>query len=359
MHSFGCRTTIISLLVASLPAVVTAADRVTVKGSVLEGSIVNLNAAGVTFEPAGTKGTLTIKSEDIEAIETDAPYHVLHGEEEETVGRILELKEKAVLVGDSPETAQVIQVDEIFGVISHEKYDSSWLARTRAAWRYWNANFDLGYSAEDATTDTQSFSLGLGVTRKKAPTRYFLEGAYRYGTTKPKGEPQTRTKDNARGGLRGEYDVTERIYTFAAGTAEYDGIQRLSIRGVPKGGVGYNFYHVKDDEKERLIQGEVGLAWVYERYFDGDSQDYLAPAFGLRILTDLPYGSTFTWNTDYLPAFDDWTTKYLIRTEATLTAPLYDPLNLKLSVLDIYNNAPAPDTDRNSLTTIVGVSVVF
>jgi hypothetical protein len=216
MRRFSYRTAIASLLVASLPAALTAADRVTVKGRVLEGSIVSLSAAGVAFEPSGTKGALAIKYEDIEAIETDAPYHVLHGEDEETVGRIVELRENAVLVGDSADTAEVIQVDEIVGVISQEKYESSWLARTRAAWRYWNANFDLGYSAEDATTDTQSFSLGLGVSRKKAPTRVFLDGSYRY-----------------------------------------------------------------------------------------------------------------------------------------------DPLNLKLSVLDIYNNAPAPDTDRNSLTTIVGVSIVF
>jgi len=335
-----------------------AADRITVKGQTLEGSIANLSADGITFEPAATKGAVAVKYEDVEAIETDAPYHVLHGDDE-TVGRILEFKEDAIVVGDSPETAEVIKVNEVFGVISHEKYESSWLARTRANWRFWGANLDLGYSGEDATTDTQAVSFGLGVSRKKAPTRFFLDGAYRYGTTKPKGESQIKTKDNARGGLRGEYDLTERIYAFASGDAEYDGIQRLSIRGVPKGGFGYNFYHFKDDTTERLIQGEAGLAWVYERYFGGEDQNYFAPAFGLRILTDLPYGALFTWNTDYLPAFEDWTTKYLIRTEATLSVPVYDPLSLKLSLLDIYNNAPAPDTDRNSLTMIVALSLIF
>jgi hypothetical protein len=332
-----------------------AVAEVTVKGTVMRGEITSMSAKEIEFEPANAKGSVSIQMEDIEEIRTDAPYHVLYGDNEEAVGRIVGYREGAILVGETPESAQPIEVAQVFTVISDETYQKSWVKRLRTDWRYWSANFDLGYSAEDATTDTQSFSTGLGISRKHDPTRFYLNGEYRYGTQKERDKPQTLIKDYAHGGLRGEYDVASKIYTFAAGDATYDGIQRISIRGVPKGGVGYKFYETKTD----LIQGETGLAWVYERYFGGAETNYVAVAFGLRIALALWYDTTFTWNTDYLPAVDNWTTDYLIRTEAALLVPVYGALNLKLGLLDTYNNKPAPNTDRNSLATTVGVSFVF
>ena len=49
----------------------------------------------------------------------------------------------------------------------------------------------------------------------------------------------------------------------------------------------------------------------------------------------------------------------MIRTTADWTMPIIGWLDFKIAVFDTYNNQPAPDTDRNSFTTIAGVSFRF
>ena len=62
---------------------------------------------------------------------------------------------------------------------------------------------------------------------------------------------------------------------------------------------------------------------------------------------------------DYLPAVDNFTTDYLLRNEAALTAPLIDPISAKFAVRDEYNNQPAVGANRNSLFLTLGLSIVW
>jgi hypothetical protein len=70
----------------------------------------------------------------------------------------------------------------------------------------------------------------------------------------------------------------------------------------------------------------------------------------------LPYDSKFDLRSDYLPAIDDWANRYLLRHTASLSVPMFDPISAKLSLVDEYNNKPAPDAARNSLYLTIGLS---
>ena len=62
------------------------------------------------------------------------------------------------------------------------------------------------------------------------------------------------------------YDITPRIYGFASGDATYDGIQKLSIRGVPKIGAGYKLWEEKlDADRRNFLQAEAGGAGLVTR----------------------------------------------------------------------------------------------
>jgi uncharacterized protein DUF481 len=95
------------------------------------------------------------------------------------------------------------------------------------------------------------------------------------------------------------------------------------------------------------------------KYFGGSDKDYFALAFGAMAGYYLPLGAHFDWRLDYLPAVDNFTTDYLLRTEAALTAPLIDPVSAKFIVRDEYNNTPAMDAKRNSLFLTLGLSVIW
>ena len=331
------------------------ADQITVKGTVLQGSVTALTPAGIEFTSDYGKGTIAVKMEDLEAIETDAPYHFYHGDEE-THGRIVGIRDGKLLVGDT--VASAVQVDpaSLHMAYSDAVYNQTGLGMVRRYLSLWRGSFDVGFGLTQATVDTVGVVVGFAADRKKKPTRFTLGAGYRYGTQKEHGESKSTLENEIRGFLRGEYDIFTKWYIFGQGDAEYDEIERLSIRGIPKAGIGYRFW----DTETFLLQFEMGGAYVYEKYFGGDHNDYFAIAFGKLLEWDLPwYGAQFVWRTDYLPAVDDWANDFLVRTDAAFLLPMLDYLKFKFGVIDQYDNTPAGGSEKNSLAVVAGLSLVF
>lgn len=331
------------------------ADEVTVKGTVLQGTVTALSATNVEFKTVYGKGTLTIPFADIQNLTTEASCVVYHGEEATSTGRLLGIEKGKLLVGASRATATPVDVSTILFMRGTE---AAGVGGLRSQWRHWHGDAEAALHVQRSTTDATGFLLGLNATRAKDRTRFTFGASYRYATEKIHDESRTITQDQLKGLARAEYDFTPSIYGYASGDATYDGIQRLSIRGVPKAGIGYVLWQEKlDEERRNFLQADVGGAWVYERYFGGADRDYVAVAFGALAGYYLPYGAHLGWRLDYLPALDNFTTDYLLRNEAGLTIPLIGVLNGKFSLLDEYQGTPAPDTKHNSLFLTAGLSV--
>jgi putative salt-induced outer membrane protein YdiY len=196
----------------------------------------------------------------------------------------------------------------------------------------------LAFAFTDATTDTTSFSTALELRRKKRPTDFFFGAYYFFGSTKESGGSRATTENRLLGRTRIDRDLTDRSFAFGQVSAEYDEIQRLSLRTDPVAGVGYRFV-----AREKLtISSRSGPGYVYQRYFGGDTEDYFTILFGGDLEADLPYGSKFRWRAEYLPAVPDWKDNYLIRTTADWTMSISGWLDFKIAVFDTYNNQPAP-----------------
>jgi hypothetical protein len=341
-------------------AVTAVGDEVTSKGTVLHGKITGISSAGITFEPEYGKGSLAIKWESIDTLKSDGPFQLFYGEEEESDTPLQGYAAGQLLVGADAATATAVDVTTIRSGLPIGTAGLSFTDRMRSSWRYWDGNFDLGFNLQQATTDTTGLLIGFQTVRTKDPTKFTLGASYRYGTQKQQGEARTTIQDQLLGLVREDYSFTPRVYGFASGDATYDAIQHLSIRGVPKAGMGYVIWEQPlDAGKRNFLQAEVGPSWVYEKYFGGSHRDYFAIAFGGLAGYYLPYGAHFDWRVDYLPAVDDFTGTYLLRNEAALTVPVIDPISAKFSLLDEYNNRPAPDVKHNSLFLTFGLSVTW
>jgi hypothetical protein len=359
-HSVAFNGPVAGLAVATALLVGGAAraDQVTSKGTVLRGKITGVSSAGVTIEPEYGKGALAIKWENIEDLKSDGNFQILYGEDQESDVPLQGFTAGKLFVGSGIEGATQIDVATIHSGFPIGPDGPSWRDELRSGWRYWDGNFDVGFNLQQATTDTTGLLLGFKTTRKKDPLRLLFGATYRYATQKQQGEQSTTIQDQWYGIARGEYDIIERLYGFASGEATYDAIQHLSIRGIPKAGLGYTFFEEKLDEDNRnFLAGEVGGAWVYERYFGGDTNDYFAIALSAIAGYHLPYGAHWDGRVDYLPAVDNFTVDYLLRGETSLTMPVIDPVSAKLSVIDEYDNTPAANTNRNSLFIAFGLSV--
>lgn len=360
------------------------ADQITAKGDTLNGKLISMGDGGVVFETAYAKDKLAIKYEDITDLRTEGPVQILHGEDGETIGPIQGMQDGKLQVGSTSVTI----ADVTLGTPTEGQ---RWTDRMRSNFRYWHGSFDLGFGLTRSRIDDTILTLGFSLARKKAPTRFFLDVIGAYGKQESdeinlirddqgrvidieEVTTETRSQDNLLGRVRGEYDLTKQLYAFGAGSAEYDGIQQLSLRTIPKAGLGYRIWETKTD----IFQVEAGAAWVYEKFFGGDDNNFWAVAFGSYLDIGLWYGSRFIWRMDYLPAIDDWLGDYILNNELALLVPLWDPFKLKLAFIDIYDSTPASETidlydpgtdtfstierttaDHNKLIFTIGLSMAF
>ncbi len=328
---------------------------IAVKGQDLEGSVVGFTADGVEFETVYGKGAIVIPWADAERLQSEKEFVILYGEEELAIGRAWGIKEGKLLVGESPEKATEIPVEQIYRSLTREKYETSRLEAMRVRYRYWNANFDLAFAYTEATVETNAFAVGLEFERKKEPTELFLGAYYRYATTQTEGEDRIKNEDRLFGRGRLDYTISERLFSFGALTAERDEIQQIRFRTDPNVGLGYRF--VK--RENLIISGRVGPGYVYQKYFDGQTNDYFTILFGGDLDAKLPYGSKLRIRVEYLPAVDDWTDNYLVRGGLDFTVPIIGWLDFKFTIFDIYNSQPPPGTQRNSFITTAGLSFRF
>jgi putative salt-induced outer membrane protein YdiY len=322
------------------------AAEVTVKGTVLSGKIVDVVKGGVKMQTVYGDGTLTIPFADIEAIESDQRFIVLYGDDESTGGRLLGVEGGALIVGDAREEASPIPYDSIQSAQNEDEAGRS-MAWLRRQLRYWNGNVSFGFDAKQATTDTTTIVSTWLFERRKKPWRFVTSGRYFYDIERQKGQGSNTLDNEIRGDMRAEYDLFDDVFSFGTASGEYDEVEQVSFRGIPKGGLGYRLFNTE----KFLLQADLGAGWVYERYFGGDDNNYWTAVFGAETRYALPFGSTFRASAEYLPAVDDWTTDYLIRSTASISAPLTDKLSLQLAVYDEYDNSPAEDTERNEFKT--------
>ncbi len=339
------------------------------KGDTLHGNIADLTAKGVIFEPSYGKGSIAVKWADVQSLESDDTFTVLHGEDGETRGRLLGLEGgKWLLVGDTHQTAERVDIDALFRAFDDTAASGSLLERFRSRLRFWAAALDAGAAYTDSSTDKVLGFADLLIERRRARTHLLFEGGVRYANEKEQGEKRSITENVIFGLVRGEYDLTDRIYSYASTRATHDSEQHLSLRLEPRGGLGVHIFK----SEELRFSTDVGAALIYEDYFGDEfidppslaersrgNDNFWAIAFGAQADAKLPYGALWRARAEYLPAVDDWMDDYLARAETSLDYPVVEWLAFKVAIADEYDNTPAPGAQRNKVVTTAGLSLRF
>jgi putative salt-induced outer membrane protein YdiY len=343
---------------------VAAADRVTVKGAVLEGKVKSISAKQIVMETIYGKGDLTIPTEDVSAIETDAPFHVYKADDGVNVGRVVGISPAAVTVAENGGATE-IPFEAVQAAPRDAGEGANWFARRPVESPWWSGNVDLSFASFDAATHTTALATGFGVQRERGPNRTRLGASYLRSTTRDDEDDPGTVEDETdeeitaselRGFLRHEHDFTARVFGFGSIEAEHDSIENLSIRLIPKVGAGYKIVNTETV----LFSVDAGFAYVYQRYNGGDTESFTALAFGAESDVKLPFlGAVWHSRADYLPSISDWANDYRLRGETALLVPIFEQLSLKASVIDEYNSQPADDAVSNSISTLLGLSLVY
>lgn len=354
-HAGSVYAPVVWLLVFSLFGNAGTADEIQYDGETIQGTVADITSTAVEFKTP--YGTLTIPLEKVDALTTDEPRQILHGDDDETTGRIVGLEDGRLLVGEDVGTATAVDVTTVVGAANPADIEGffGFVERMRHKYRYWSGNLDVGASYQDKTTDEVDLTLGFNLERRKKPTRLVTGVSYLFGRDKASGEESSTTDNELIARVKGEYDLTEKIFLFTGGSYEYDELDRLSARLLGVAGPAYRF--IENDDY--LFQLEAGGSYVYKRFFGGDREEYPAAFFGAEGRANLGLGAVFAFRLGYLPSVRDWTADYLINADASLSFPLSTYLALKGTVRNTYDNTPDNNAQRNEVTTLLALSWRF
>lgn len=350
------RRAALALTLVSLVASAARADRVTVKGATLEGTVKSITKTELVMETVYGKGDLVIAIEDVESIETEAPFHVMHGDDVRTIGPVVGVSADAIRVAETGAAPVELAWGEVYSARRDPGPEASLLERAPVELPYWSGNFDLAFAATQATDDTLSLATGFGLRRERGPHRTRTGVTYRLSQQKMQGQSNDTTSNELRGTLRQEYDFAPRWFAFGSIDGEYDEIERLSLRTVPRLGVGYKVY----ESESAWFSVDAGGAYVYERFFGGSTNQYPGLALGAESDWELPImGASWHNRLDYTPSFEDFLGDYLLRFETALLIPMWEAISFRVSIVNLYDSTPAEGTDENSLSTLIGLSYGF
>ncbi len=347
---------VIALVLLLTTASSARADRLVVKGDTLQGTVQSITKQEIVLETIYGDGELVIAVEDVESIETEAPFHVLHGDDVRTIGPVVGLTPDAIVVAEPGAAPVELAFQDVYVARRDPGPEASLLERAPVGLPYWSGDFELAFSATQATDDTLALGTGLRLRRERGPHETNTGITYRLSQQKLQGESNDTTANELRGFLRHEYDFAARWFAFGAADAEYDEIESLSLRTVPRLGVGYRVY--ESDAFSFSVDG--GGAYVYERFFGGDTNQFPALSLGATSDWDLSLlGAHWRNRLDYTPSLEAFIDDYLVRFESTLSIPMWEAISLRLSLVNLYDSTPAEGNDENSLSTQLGLSYGF
>jgi len=354
------RTALIVLVLCLAPSLA-GADRVTVKGTVLEGTIQSISDDEVVFETIYGDGDLEIDTSDVSAIESDAPFYVYTTDGRTEAGRVIGVTPTALTLARTDGSQVEVRFDDVDASPREAEVDANWFERSQVKNPFWRRSLDLSLATAQASTDSLTLSTAARFERERGPSRLRFNASYIRSTTRdttadPPDDEEVVAANALKGFIRQEYDVTDDVFGFGSLDAEHDGVEELAVRLIPVTGIGYKV--IDDDDVSLSVDSGVG--YVYENFYDDSTNNFLAMGFGFETNVELPWAdSEWFARALYLAAVEDWLDSYRLRAETGLLLPLVDQLSFKISVLDEYNSEPAEDTRPNSLTMQAGLSLSY
>ena len=337
-------TLVATSLAVSIVAPPAAADAVIfLNGDRLTGKIVSA-AGGKLVLKTEAAGDVTIDLAKVRTFSSDAPVRVQVGEKIQLDSPVTAGSEGQVQTQMVPGAApQPVPIKDITAINPPPPEWKGSLAL--------NALFTTGNSE----TEQLGFTTRLG---KRWPDDRLTFGAeYTYGRQEdPDTGEKTTTADY--GMAFGKYDhfFTKKFYLYGLVKVEHDGVADLEFRFAPGAGVGYQWF---EGPTFNLLT-EAGIGWVYEKYENSDSRDFVAARLAYAVdWSPVPGVLKLYHALEYLPSLEDFTNDYLLNVVAGLRATVYKGFFADFRVEFSHDNTPAPGRKKDDTRFIVGVGWEF
>jgi hypothetical protein len=328
------------------------ADQVTVKnGDRVTGTIVKKDADKLTFN-SDVFGEVTIPWNQVVAITTDKPVHVVLSDGRTIEGTVTSRDDTVEIGGERISRTEVTAMRDAAEQLAYERLLSP-------GWGdLWTAAASLGFAGTQGNARTRTLTTGLNaarVTNNDKTTLYF--SAIR-ASALILGLSET-TAQAVRGGWAYSRNVNTRLFVNAFNDYDYDRFQDLDLRFVLGGGLGYIAWK---GERGRL--DILGGAAYNRESFSPPAPD---PEF-TRNSGELYTGNDFTYklnsvtalyqNLRFFPNLSE-TGEYRFNFDLGANTRLARWLTWNLALSNRLLSNPVPGRQKNDLLYSTGIGVVF
>ena len=348
------------------------ADQITLKnGDRLTGQITTGDGKTLLLKTEFV-GDVTIQWDAITAIESSDVLHLDLKDGKRLSGKITTEDGKFV-VGGVPEATPPAAKDTVVAVrndAEQKAFDAAAEKMAHPKFTYfWAGVFDSGLALTRGNSSTASYTLSAKAIRETPRDKLTLYSTYVYASDNTI-VPSRTTANAIRAGLRGDLNISPRVFVFAFADYETNELQNLDLRQVYGGGFGYHV--IKTDRAVFDVFG--GFSYdrdAFSSYFITNPAPppplTLIPALvqnsaealvGEEFDSHLSKRSTLTERFSFFPNLSH-TGQYRLQFDAALATQLKNWLSWQVTFSDRYISYPPPGLKGNDLLLSTGLRVIW
>jgi hypothetical protein len=236
------------MVVSCLFALGARADQLTLKnGDRLTGTIVKADAKTLLLKTEFA-GDVTLQWDAITAVVSSQPLHLVLKDGQTVVGVVTTADGKLDVA--TKETGEVATPKDAVVAVRNDDEEKSYEAeidrlRHPRLTDFWTGLLDTGLSVTRGNSATIAYNLSAKAVRATTADKITVYATSVYASDDTT-VPGTTTAHAIRGGIRGDFNVSDRVFVFGFTDFEFDQFQDLDLRNVLGGGLGYHVIKTKN-----------------------------------------------------------------------------------------------------------------
>jgi putative salt-induced outer membrane protein YdiY len=343
------------------------ADQVTLKnGDRLTGTIVKSDAKALLLK-TDFAGDVTLQWDAVTSIVSSQTLHLALQDGQTIVGTVTtaEGKFEVATKETGPVAAAKDAVVTVRDDAEQKTYDDQ-VERLRHPHLtdFWSGLLDTGLSVTRGNSESLSYSLSGKAARVTDRDKISVYTTAVYANSSVNGVSST-TAHAIRGGVRGDLNVSEKLFVFGFTDFEYDQFQDLDLRNVIGGGLGYHAIKTKNTTFDVFAGGSYDAD-----FFGAIAATVTTPATPAvnRKTGEIVLGETFnaklnnrTSITEQFSLYPNVsnTGSYRFQFDTAAATKLKNWLSWQVTYSDRYLSDPLPTFKKNDLLLSTGVRLTF
>lgn len=330
-------------------AAAASADQVTLKnGDRLTGTVVSSDAKTMLIK-TDLAGDVTVQWDDVSSIASSQPLYLGLKDGQTVAGTVTTSDGTFTVTTTAAGTVEVpkANVTAVRDAAEQKAVDA------------WSGILDTGLSLTRGNSATLAFSLSAKAARvtKRDKISVYSTAVYASDNTTP---PSRTTAHAIRGGIRADFNVSERWFVFGLADFEYDEFQHLDLRNVLGGGLGYHVIKRKNTTFDLFGGGDYeqeyfSAAAAFPTGLTRKTGEVLA---GEELNMKLNDRFALTEKVSLFPNISD-SGQYRFQFDATAATKLKTWLSWQLTFSDRYLSNPLPGLKSNDELLSTGLRVTF